>query len=119
MSVSTKTAGSFQLTRPPHNDDELYELVQALWGVVIPRDKHCPHHQAPFDAFATAFFAREPQILVLGSRGLSGKSQMMSILGITQAVVWGADNNIVGGSETQSKNVLEHMDRAWDQPSAP
>jgi len=110
---------SYQLTRPPRNDDELYSLVQALWNVTIPRGKHCPHHQAPFDAFATAFFAREPQVLVRGSRGLSGKTQMMSCLGLTQAVVLGADNNIVGGSEMQAINALEHMKKMWSFHSAP
>ena len=107
------------LTRPPRDDDELYSLVQGLWGITIPRYKVCEHHQAPFDAFATAFFAREPQVLVHGSRGLSGKTEMMSCLGLTQAVVWGADNNIVGGSENQSKNALEHMKRFWNYPNAP
>jgi hypothetical protein len=110
---------SYQLTRPPKDDDELYQVVKAFWGVTIPRDKHCPHHQAPFDAFSTAFFAREPQVLVLGSRGLSGKSQMMSVLGITEAALLGSDANIVGGSENQSQNVLEHMNRAWDNDGAP
>lgn len=117
MTLTLPTA--YQLTRPPKNDDELYQLVQSLWGVVIPRGKHCPHHQAPFDAFATAFFAREPQVLVRGSRGLSGKTAMMSCLGITQAVVWGADNNIVGGSEQQAINALAHMKRYWDYQNAP
>lgn len=117
MTVTIPT--SFQLTRPPKNDDELYQVVQSFWGVVIPRGKHCPHHQAPFDAFATAFFAREPQVLVLGSRGLSGKSQMMSVLGLTESVLLGSDANIVGGSEQQSKNVLEHMGRAWEHWGAP
>lgn len=107
------------LTRPPKDDDELYELVRALWGVTIPRDKYCEHHQAPFDAFATAFFAREPQVLVRGSRGLSGKTAMMSCLGLTQAVVWGADVNIVGGSEQQALNALAHMKRYWDYEDAP
>jgi len=110
---------NYQLTRPPRNDDELYQLVTALWGVTIPRGKHCPHHQAPFEAFSTAFFAREPQVLVRGSRGLSGKTQMMSCLGLTQAVVLGADNNIVGGSEMQALNALEHMKRMWDYENAP
>lgn len=110
---------SYELTRPPRNDDELYQVVKAFWNVTIPRGKHCPHHQAPFDAFATAFFAREPQVLCLGSRGLSGKSQMMSVLGLTEAVVLGSDANIVGGSEQQSKNVLEHMGRAWEAPGSP
>jgi len=110
---------SYQLTRPPHGDDELYQVVQSFWGVTIPRGKYCPHHQPPFDAFATAFFAREPQVLCLGSRGLSGKSQLMSVLGITMGVIWGTDVNIVGGSENQSQNVLEHIRRAWESPGAP
>lgn len=110
---------SYQLTRPPRDDDELYQVVKAFWGVTIPRDKHCPHHQAPFDAFAMSFFAREPQVLVKGSRGLSGKSQMMSVLGITEAAVLGSDANIVGGSENQSQNVLEHMRKAWEHEGAP
>lgn len=113
------TKNRIQLTRPPSNDDELYQLVQKLWGVTIPRDKHCPHHQAPFDAFATAFFAREPQVLVRGSRGLSGKTAMMSALGLTQALILGVDNNIVGGSEEQAINALGHMKKYWDHPDAP
>lgn len=113
------TKNRYYLTRPPRDDEELYRLVQALWGVTIPRNKVCEHHQAPFEAFATAFFAREPQVLVHGSRGLSGKTQMMSVLGLTQAVVLGADNNIVGGSEQQAKNALEHMSKAWAHPDAP
>lgn len=117
MSLSTKNR--FYLTRPPRDDDELYELVKRLWGVTIPRDKHCPHHQAPFDSFATAFFAREPQVLVRGSRGLSGKTAMMSALGLTQAVVLGTDTNIVGGSEQQAQNALEHMKRYWEHPDSP
>ena len=100
--------------RPPRTDDELYALVQTLWGLTIPRHKVCIAHQAPFDAFAHAFFARDPQVLIHGSRGLSGKSVLMSVLGITNAVVWGADCNILGGSLAQSNNVLEAMQRAWD-----
>ena len=119
MTVTTKTSGRLSLTRPPRDDDELYELVKTLWGVTIPRDKHCPQHQSPFSAFAMAFFAREPQLLVKGSRGLSGKSQMMSALGITKGVVWGGDTNIVGGSEQQSLNVLAHMKRMWQSSQAP
>lgn len=110
---------SLRLTRPPRDDDELYELTKKLWGVTIPRGKYCPEHNAPFDAFATAFFAREPQVLVRGSRGLSGKTAMMSALGLTQAVVLGADVNIVGGSEQQALNALAHMKRYWESENAP
>jgi hypothetical protein len=107
------------LERPPRTDLELYLLVKGLWGITIPRHKVCLEHDAPFTAFATAFFAREPQILIHGSRGLSGKSVLMSILGLTNAVVWGADCNILGGSLAQSNNVLESMNRAWESENAP
>lgn len=109
----------YQLTRPPRDDDELYQLTKALWGVTIPRGKHCAHHNAPFEAFSTAFFAREPQVLVKGSRGLSGKTAMMAALGLTQAVVLGTDTNIVGGSEQQAMNALAHMKKYWNSASAP
>ena len=107
------------LGRPPRNDDELYDLVRTLWGVTIPRHKVCMEHNAPFEAFSTAFFAREPQVLIHGSRGLAGKSALMSTLGMTMATVLGSDVNILGGSMSQSTNVLESMQRNWESPSAP
>lgn len=107
------------LRRPPRNDDELYELVRSLWGVTIPRHKVCPEHNAPFEAFSTAFFAREPQILIHGSRGLAGKSVLMSTLGQTCAAVWGSDCNILGGSMSQSENVLQSMLRNWEFEDSP
>lgn len=119
MPVSTKTSGPYSLTRPPRNDDELYELVQTLWGATIPRHKVCPDHQAPFDWFADSFFARAPQTLVHGSRGLSGKSYAMAALGMTQAVVLGSDVNLLGGSFAQSANLHEHMREYWEHPGAP
>lgn len=110
---------SFTIGRPPRTRDELYYLVQALWGHTIPRHKVCPEHDAPFDAFATSYFAEEPQILIHGSRGLSGKSRLMSILGLTKAAVLGSDVNIVGGSLSQSTNIHETMREAWESPNAP
>lgn len=107
------------LTRPPRDDDELHSLVKAIWGVNIPRAKVCPEHDAPFDWFADSFFGRQPITLAKGSRGLSGKSYAMASLGLTQAVVWGADVNILGGSLAQSQNLHAHMRAAWDYPSAP
>ena len=37
-------------------------------------------HGAPFQAFADAYFGRQPNIPVIGSRALSGKA-MMSLVG--------------------------------------
>lgn len=110
---------SLSLTRPPRDDDELHSLVKVLWGVNFPRQSVCHDHVAPFQVFADAFFARAPQILLHGSRGLSGKSFMSSCLGITEAVVLGCDVNILGGSYAQSTNVLEHMTNMWGSDNAP
>ena len=110
---------SIVLGRGPRTDDELYELVKALWGITIPRHKVCDDHDAPFDAFATAYFNREPQILIHGSRGLSGKSRLLSILGLTKAAVLGSDVNIVGGSLNQSINIHNTIRDAWEHSNAP
>lgn len=108
------------LERPPQTDSELYYLVQALWGVTIPRHKVCPDHDAPFDAFADAYFERNGSIALWhGSRGLSGKSFMVSILGITKAFIKGADVNLLGGSLAQSTNIHEHMRNAFGNKNAP
>jgi len=107
------------LERGPKNEEELWYLTQALWGHRIPRTKVCPDHDAPFDAFATAYFSREPQILIHGSRGLAGKSRTLSILGLTKAAIMGADVNILGGSLNQSNNIHQTMRDAWDSEHAP
>lgn len=107
------------LTRPPKDNEELHGLVKALWGVNFPTRSVCPDHVAPFSVFADAFFARAPQILLHGSRGLSGKSFMASKLGLTEAVVLGCDVNILGGSFAQSTNVLMHISDAWDYERSP
>ena len=110
---------SIVLGRGPRTDDELYELVKVLWGHTIPRHKVCDDHDAPFDAFAEAYFRRKPSILIHGSRGLSGKSRLMSILGLTVASVLGSDVNIVGGSLNQSINIHNTMRSAWESEHAP
>jgi hypothetical protein len=110
---------SIVLGRAPRSDDELYEVVKALWGHTIPRHKVCSDHDAPFDAFACAYFNREPQILIHGSRGLSGKSRLLSILGLTKAAITGSDVNILGGSLNQSINIHNTIRDAWESENAP
>lgn len=110
---------SLILERGPKNDDELYYLVKALWGHTIPRHKVCEDHDAPFDAFKTAYFNRAPQILIRGSRGLAGKSRLVSLLGLTYAAVHGADVNILGGSLNQSNNIHQTIRDAMESKNAP
>ena len=107
------------LSRGPRTNDELYQLVRTLWGITIPRHKVCPEHNAPFEAFSDAYFGRSSSALIHGSRGLSGKSRLMSILGLTIAAVKGADVNIVGGSLNQSINIHNTIRDAWDSEHAP
>ena len=107
------------LTRAPQTDNELYHLVQALWGVTIPRTQVCPEHQSPFDAFADAFFGRSPVSVWKGSRGFGGKSRTLAYLVLTEAVVLGAEVNLLGGSGAQSVNIHEAMREGWDSPLAP
>jgi len=108
------------LEREPQDDNELYHLVQALWGVTIPRHTVCPDHISPFEAFANAYFEKDGSIALWhGSRGLSGKSFMLSILGITKAFIKGADVNLLGGSLAQSVNIHEHMRNALNYKNAP
>lgn len=93
------------LTRRPRSDDELHSLVRTILGYTIPRHKVCADHDAPFDSFSQAYFRKDPQVLIRGSRGLAGKSRLLSVLGVTFAVVDGAEATILGGSLAQSKNV--------------
>ena len=108
-----------RLDRGPRTDEELWWLTQALLGHRIPRTKVCPDHDAPFDAFSTAYFNREPQILIRGSRGLAGKSRLIALLGLTYAAVRGSDVNILGGSLNQSNNIHQTIRDALEYKNAP
>jgi hypothetical protein len=105
--------------RLPGDDDELWELVATIWGVEIPRLAVCAGHVAPFTAFAEAYWARESMYVWEASRGLGGKSFLLSILGLTIAVTRGGDVNIVGGSGEQAKRVHDYMIEAWQHRWAP
>lgn len=105
--------------RYPQTDDELWDYVANTWSVQIPRQAVCQGHVAPFRAFADAYFARNSMIVWEASRGLGGKSFMLSLLGLTIACTRGGDVNILGGSGEQSKRVHDYMGKAWDKPAAP
>lgn len=126
---------SFKLGRVPRSDDELYQYVRARYGLTIPRTKVCADHVAPFTAFADAFFARnslytaqdleqdKPYVTSIalwkGSRGLSGKSMQLSILGDAMAELLGASVNLLGGGLAQSMNIHEHIGKALEHENAP
>lgn len=107
--------------RKPENDEELWWVVKAIWGYEIPRVAVCTDkgHRAPFDAFADAFFARHPTSIWKASRGLGGKSTLMSLLVLTEATMLGAAATVLGGSATQSQRVHELTRELWERKLAP
>ena len=110
---------SFVLSRLPQTDDELYWTVYALWGVKIPKEQVCPNHSSPFEAFADAYFARSPVSVWKASRGMGGKSRTLAYLTLTEAVLLGAEVNLLGGSGAQSLNIHEAMRDGWNSQLAP
>lgn len=117
--TTAMTGTKFVLDRFPQNDEELWWWVLATWGVRIPRQSVCPGHVAPFDAFADAFFARSPVAIWKASRGFGGKTQLLSILGMSELVALGAFVTILGGSGAQSQRVHETMTEAWEFEGSP
>ena len=117
--MAVMTAQKFVLERFPENDEELWWWVLATWGVRIPRHAVCPGHVAPFTAFADAFFARYPVAIWKASRGFGGKTQLLSILGMSELVALGAFVTILGGSGAQSQRVHETMTEAWNYDGSP
>ena len=110
---------SFVVDRPPKNDVELWWSAYATFGVKIPRTPVCEHHVPPFTAFADAYFARHPQALWLGSRGFSGKTFTLSLLGMMEMTYLGAFVSILGGSGAQAIRVQESMNELWYYQGSP
>ena len=108
-----------RLARAPQNDEELWWVIKALWGVELPRVAVCKDHVSPFDAVAHAYWGKAPNYAVwYASRG-SGKSLALATLGLTKAFVRDVDVTILGGSMTQSLNVREHMRKLMAHSNAP
>ena len=90
-----------------------------MFDIELPRVKVCEEHQAPFDAFADAFFGNEFNwALWYGSRG-TGKSYMLALLALVKASLLEIDVTLLGGSMAQSNNVREHVEKLMDKPNAP
>lgn len=127
MDVASSTLGGSKAGSipKPKTDDELHAAVKRYFNVDIPRRRCCEGHVAPFDAFADAFFARSTVSVWKASRGFGGKSMLLALLGLSEAVFLGAKCNILGGSGEQSERVLnyingEEMPNAfWNAPHAP
>jgi hypothetical protein len=127
LNVASNTLGGSKAGAIPRptTDDELHEFVKKYFNVEIPRVKICEHHEAPFTAFADAFFARHTVSVWKASRGFGGKSMLLALLGLCESTFLGAKVNILGGSGEQSERVLNYIngeempDAFWNAPLAP
>lgn len=117
--VGKKPVQGIAIDRMPQTDEELWWWTLATWGVKIPRQRVCPGHQSPFEAYADAFFARSSTAIWKASRGFGGKTQLLSLLGMSELVALGAFATILGGSGAQSLRVHETMTEAWNYKGAP
>lgn len=110
----------------PQTHDELWEFVRSKYGIEIPRYAVCEDHDAPFEAFANAYFAYdernqrdEPMAMWLGSRGLSGKTYQASLLSFIEETTLGASVNMLGGSYEQATIAHGYTRDLWYRENAP
>jgi hypothetical protein len=96
----------------PKTDEELKAYLLSVFGIILPDVRVCPTHSTPFRAFADAYFARSAVAVWKASRGLGGKTYLLSLLGHCEADTLKADVTILGGSGEQSARVLEYL-QTW------
>ena len=100
-------------------DRDLLAFVEETFGVRIPAVACCPGHVAPAQAFCDAYFSRADVAVWKASRGFGGKSTLLALLALTEAITLQADVTVLGGSAQQSERVLEVMTLLWRAPKAP
>ena len=102
-----------------NTEDQLRDFIWQAFGIRIPDAACCPNHTTPWRAFSDAYFARHSVAVWEASRGFGGKSFMLALLGLTEAITLKADVNILGGSGEQSGRVHKYMNDFWNYESAP
>lgn len=110
-------AHNFQL--PITDEEALRQFVRLAWGVEVPDVQVCENHTTPWRAFADAYFARSSVAVWKASRGLAGKTYLLSLLALTEAATLKANISILGGSGEQSINALKYNDEFWQHKGAP
>lgn len=104
---------------PIKTERTLAEFIRYAFGVTIPDVRVCPDHTTPWRAFSDAYFGRTSTSVWEASRGFGGKTFMLGLLSLTEALTLKANANVLGGSGEQSERVLEHLIRFWDYKDAP
>ena len=89
---------------PTGTDGDLLAFVEETFGVRIPAVACCPEHVAPAQAFCDAYFSRASVAVWKASRGFGGKSTLLALLALTEAITLQADVTVLGGSAQQCRN---------------
>jgi ribosomal protein L40E len=115
----TRVPTDWHFDLPLRDEAELRLFVEKAWGVTIPNVQVCPEHTTPWRAFADAYFATSPLTIWRASRGFGGKSFLLALLGLTEAVTLKCNVNVLGGSGEQSGRVLEYIGEFLNHRNAP
>lgn len=102
-----------------HDEVTLAELIVLAFGISIPDKQVCANHSTPWRAFADAYFAKSPVAIWKASRAFGGKTFLLSLLSLVEALTLKADVNLLGGSGEQSKRALNYMSGFWAYDNAP
>ncbi len=104
---------------PLRTREELLDFARQKFGVTVPDTKCCAGHAPPADAFAASYFADKSMTIWKASRGLGGKSHLLSLLASVEAATLHCDVTLLGGSGEQSERILESTTGFWEFPHAP
>jgi hypothetical protein len=119
--------------RGPHKRHWLHWWVKTYFGIHIPDKQVCADHDAPFTAFADAFFNESSKgmynnaFVCHGSRLFGGKTFLEGLLATARMVLKGAECFVLGGSKDQTTQMREYLFQTsartrgvwWDWPRAP
>ncbi len=97
------------MSETPLTEDYVRNWLWVHLGVHIPDVQVCPNHSTPWRAFWDAFHGDNLVSVWKASRGLGGKTYLLSALGDAEAVLLHADVTILGGSGEQSERVQEYI----------
>lgn len=104
---------------PIRTEQNLKDFVRLAFGVSIPNTQVCENHSTPWRAFCDAYFAKCSTSVWKASRGFGGKTFLLAILALTEALTLKANSTVLGGSGEQSQRVLDHLTKFWQYPDAP
>lgn len=115
-----KPAEIHEFHLPITSEETLKTFIWQCFGVVIPNTVVIPGHSTPWRAFCDAYFAVNRVVVWKASRGFGGKSFLLALLTLVEAMTLKCDVSILGGSGQQSKKVQSYISQEfYEHESSP